>query len=121
MQKFFSKRPSLEEFVDTYKDLMLDDLEKVKQEEEFSQEEKAAIKAERHLSFVVLKVLLEANNNLSLEKFVRAYEKQMCENFEKVMQDDDISQARKDIIDDERRLSFEVLEELLADAETKEN
>lgn len=121
MQKFFSKKPSLEEFVDTYKKLMLDDLEKVKQEEEFSQKEKDAIEAERHLSFVVLKVLLEADNNLSLEEFVRAYEKQMCENFEKVMQDDDISQARKDIIDDEKRLSFEVLEDLLADAETKEN
>lgn len=117
MQKLFSKKPSLEEFVDTYKNLMLDDLKKVKQEEEFSQEEKDNIEAERHLSFVVLKVLLEADNNLSLEEFVRAYEKQMCENFEKVMQDDDFSPARKDIIDDERRLSFEVLEELLLDAE----
>lgn len=58
MQKFFSKKPSLEEFVDTYKELMLDDLKKVKQDEEFSQVEKDTIEAERELSFEVLEDLL---------------------------------------------------------------
>ena len=56
----------------------------------------------------------------SLEEFVRMYEKLMAEDFEKVMQED-FSEDQKDVIGAERELSFEVLEELLEDAETKEN
>ena len=52
-----SKKPSLEEFVQTYKDLMIKDLDKVEQED-FSQVEKDIIKSERHLSFEVLDSLL---------------------------------------------------------------
>ena len=56
----------------------------------------------------------------TLEEFVETYERLMAEDFEKVMQED-FSEDQKDIIGAERELSFEVLEELLADAETKEN
>ncbi len=53
----FSKKPSLEKFVETYKDLMTKDLDKVEQED-FSQVDKDIIKSERHLSFEVLDSLL---------------------------------------------------------------
>lgn len=53
----FSKKPSLEKFVETYKDLMIKDLDKVEQED-FSQEEKDIIKSERYLSFEILDNLL---------------------------------------------------------------
>lgn len=53
----FSKKPSLEKFVETYKDLMIKDLDKVEQED-FSQVEKDIIKSERHLSFEILDSLL---------------------------------------------------------------
>ena len=56
----------------------------------------------------------------TLEEFVETYERLMAEDFEKVMQEDS-SEDQKDIIGAERELSFEVLEELLEDAETKEN
>lgn len=58
MQKLFKNRPSLEEFVNTYRGLMLDDLEKLEQEEEYSQMEKDIIKSERYLSFEILDDLL---------------------------------------------------------------
>lgn len=58
MQKFFNNRPSLEEFVDTYKNLMLNDLKKLEQEEDYSQAEKDTIKSERYLSFEILDDLL---------------------------------------------------------------
>lgn len=53
----FSKKPSLEKFVETYKDLMIKDLDKVEQED-FSQVEKDIIKSERYLSFEILDSLL---------------------------------------------------------------
>lgn len=53
----FSKKPSLEKFVKTYKDLMIKDLDKVEQED-FSQVEKDIIKSERYLSFEILDSLL---------------------------------------------------------------
>ena len=56
----------------------------------------------------------------TLEEFVKTYEKLMAEDFEKIMQED-FSETTKDIIGAERELSFEVLEELLADAKMKEN
>lgn len=52
-----SKKPSLEKFVETYKDLMIKDLDKVEQED-FSQVEKDIIKSERYLSFEILDSLL---------------------------------------------------------------
>ena len=59
MLKFFANnRPSLEEFVKTYKNLMLEDLKKIEQEEDYSQEEKDTIKSERYLSFEILDNLL---------------------------------------------------------------
>lgn len=61
MLKFFANnKPNLEEFVQTYKQLMLDDLKKIEQEEDFSQEEKEVIKSERALSFKILDQLLES-------------------------------------------------------------
>lgn len=57
---FFNNKPNLEEFVQTYKRLMLDDLKKIEQEEDFSQEEKEVIKSERALSFEILDQLLES-------------------------------------------------------------
>ncbi|AIS73896.1 MAG: hypothetical protein HOU59_gp48 (endogenous virus) [Lactobacillus phage ViSo-2018a] len=61
MLKFFANnKPNLEEFVQTYKQLMLDDLKKIEQEEDFSQEEKEVIKSERALSFEILDQLLES-------------------------------------------------------------
>lgn len=53
----FSKKPSLEKFVETYKDLMIKDLDKIEQED-FSQVEKDIIKSERYLSFEILDSLL---------------------------------------------------------------
>lgn len=53
----FSKKPSLEKFVETYKDLMIKDLDRVEQED-FSQVEKDIIKSERYLSFEILDSLL---------------------------------------------------------------
>lgn len=53
----FSKKPSLEKFVETYKDLMIKDLDKVEQED-FSQVDKDIIKSERYLSFEILDSLL---------------------------------------------------------------
>ena len=59
MLKFFANnKPSLEEFVKTYKNLMLEDLKKIEQEEDYSQEEKDTIKSERYLSFEILDNLL---------------------------------------------------------------
>ena len=59
MLKFFNNnKPSLEEFVKTYKNLMLEDLKKIEQEEDYSQEEKDTIKSERYLSFEILDNLL---------------------------------------------------------------
>ena len=59
MLKFFNNsKPSLEEFVKTYKNLMLEDLKKIEQEEDYSQEEKDTIKSERYLSFEILENLL---------------------------------------------------------------
>lgn len=58
MQKLFNSRPSLEEFVNTYKTLMAEDFEKVMQED-FSETQKNIIGAERELSFEVLEELLE--------------------------------------------------------------
>lgn len=59
MLKFFNNnKPSLEEFVKTYKNLMLEDLKKIEQEEDFSQVEKDIIKSERYLSFEILDSLL---------------------------------------------------------------
>lgn len=58
MQKLFSERPTLEEFVKTYEKLMAEDFEKVMQED-FSETEKEIIGAERELSFEVLEELLE--------------------------------------------------------------
>ena len=61
MKKIFNdNRPSLEEFVETYKSLMSNDLELVKQEADFSDTEKEIIEAERHLSFEILDTLLES-------------------------------------------------------------
>ena len=61
MKKLFNdNRPSLEEFVETYKSLMSDDLELVKQEADFSDTEKEIIEAEHHLSFEILDTLLES-------------------------------------------------------------
>lgn len=57
MQKLFSKKPTLEEFVETYKKLMAEDFEKVMQED-FSEDQKEIIGAERELSFEVLEELL---------------------------------------------------------------
>lgn len=57
MQKLFSKKPSLEEFVKTYEKLMAEDFEKVMQED-FSETQKEIIGAERELSFEVLEDLL---------------------------------------------------------------
>lgn len=57
MQKLFSKKPSLEEFVKTYEKLMAEDFEKVMQEN-FSETQKEIIGAERELSFEVLEDLL---------------------------------------------------------------
>ena len=54
----------------------------------------------------------------TLEEFVETYKRLMAEDFEKVMQED-FSEDQKDIIGAERELSFEVLEELLADAKEK--
>ena len=59
MLKFFNNnKPSLEEFVKIYKNLMLEDLKKIEQEEDYSQEEKDTIKSERYLSFEILDNLL---------------------------------------------------------------
>lgn len=58
MQKLFNSRSSLEEFVETYKNLMLNDLKKLEQEEDYSQAEKDTIKSERYLSFEILDDLL---------------------------------------------------------------
>ena len=59
MLKFFNNsKPSLEKFVKTYKNLMLEDLKKIEQEEDYSQEEKDTIKSERYLSFEILDNLL---------------------------------------------------------------
>lgn len=58
MQNFFNNRPSLEEFVETYKNLMFNDLKKLEQEEDYSQAEKDVIKSERYLSFEILDDLL---------------------------------------------------------------
>lgn len=55
---FFNSNPKLEEFVQTYKQLMLNDLKKIEKEEDFSQEEKEVIKSERFLSFEILDQLL---------------------------------------------------------------
>lgn len=61
MVKLFSNnKPSLEEFVLVYKQLMMDDLKKIEQEEYFSQEEKEIIKSERFLSFQILDQLLKS-------------------------------------------------------------
>lgn len=57
MQKLFDKRPSLEEFVETYERLMAEDFEKVMQED-FSEDQKEIIGAERELSFEILDDLL---------------------------------------------------------------
>lgn len=58
MQKLFDKKPTLEEFVETYKRLMAEDFEMVMQED-FSEDKKDIIGAERELSFEVLEELLE--------------------------------------------------------------
>lgn len=58
MQKLFDKKPTLEEFVETYERLMAEDFEKVMQED-FSEDQKDIIGAERELSFEVLEELLE--------------------------------------------------------------
>ena len=53
----FSKKPTLEEFVEKYEKLMAEDFEKVMQEN-FSEDQKDIIGAERELSFEVLEELL---------------------------------------------------------------
>ena len=58
MQKLFDKKPTLEEFVETYERLMAEDFEKVMQED-FPEDQKDIIGAERELSFEVLEELLE--------------------------------------------------------------